>query len=150
MAKQIVPAEFKEFLRLLNSKQVDYLVIGGYAVGHYGYVRTTNDIDIWIEDSPDNAAKMVQVMRDFGFSSTAVNVEQFRGANKIARIGYPPLRIEILTSISGVQFAPCHANRVVHDVDGIEVTLISLEDLKKNKAASGRPKDLNDLQNLRD
>ena len=137
-------------MKLLNLKRVDYLLIGGYAVGYYGYPRTTADMDIWVGMSTKNAAKLVQVLREFGFGVKELAPELFLAEDKIVRLGEPPLRIEILTTISGVNFAECskRRNRVI--LDKLKVNLISLADLKKNKAASGRLKDLDDLENLPD
>jgi predicted nucleotidyltransferase len=133
---------------LLNSKQVEYLLIGGYAVGYYGYARATADIDIWIAINPENAQKVVDAIREFGFNVEGLTSELFLQPNKIARMGVPPFRIEVLTTISGVSFEECYAEKTVDVLDGVEVNIISLKDLKLNKRASGRLKDLNDLENL--
>ena len=149
MATPLLPADFKEFLKLLNSQQVEYLLIGGYAVGYHGYPRATADIDIWIAISPANALKVAAVMRElFGAEIEGATPELFLQENKIARMGVPPFRIEILTTISGVGFEECFAERVIDQIDGIDVNLISLKHLKANKKASGRLKDLSDLEHL--
>ncbi|MBF2086756.1 DUF6036 family nucleotidyltransferase [Thermoleptolyngbya sp. C42_A2020_037] len=148
MATSLLPSDFKDFLRLLNSKQVEYLLIGGYAVGYYGYARATADIDIWIAINPENAQKVVDAIREFGFNVEGLTPELFLQPNKIARMGVPPFRIEVLTTISGVSFEECYAEKTVDVLDGVEVNIISLKDLKLNKQASGRLKDLNDLENL--
>ncbi len=143
-----LPLDFKEFLKLLNAKGVQYLLIGGYAVAFHGYPRATSDIDIWIAVDPENAARIVTVLREFGFDLPELNKELFIRENKIIRMGNPPLRIEISTGISGVKFDECYAERTVGVFDGIEVPIISLEKLKQNKKAAGRSKDLDDLENL--
>jgi predicted nucleotidyltransferase len=149
MGTSLLPSDFKDFLKLLNSKKVEYLLIGGYAVGYYGYSRATADIDIWIAINPENAQKITDVITEFfGFSVEGATPELFLQENKIARMGVPPFRIEVLTTISGVSFEECYAERVVDTLDGIEVNLISLQPLKVNKKASGRLKDLNDLEYL--
>jgi len=148
MATIQLPPDFKEFLQLLNSHKVEYLLIGGYAVGYYGYPRATGDMDIWIAVHPDNARRVVNALNEFGFPLPAEDTSLFLQENKITRMGVPPLRLEILTTISGVTFAECHAQREIREIDGVAVSLISLENLKKNKMASGRYKDLNDLENL--
>ncbi len=148
MATIQLPPDFKEFLRLLNSKKVDYLLIGGYAVSYYGYPRATGDMDIWIAINPDNATKIVEVLQEFGFGVPTLQVDLFLQENKVIRMGVPPLRLEILTSISGVDFTDCYQERVITKIDEVEVNLISLHHLKLNKQASGRFKDLNDLENL--
>lgn len=148
MATPLLPPDFKEFLQLLNSKSVEYLLIGGYAVAHYGYVRATADMDIWLAASEGNAAKAVAALREFGFDTPELSADLFLQPGNIVRLGEPPIRIELLTSVSGVTFAECYAQRVTAVLDGVEVPVISLEDLKVNKAASARLKDLADLEHL--
>jgi hypothetical protein len=148
MAKPRLPADLREFLKLLNSARVEYLLVEGYAVGYYGYPRATGDMEIWVAISDKNAHKLVRVLRDFGFNLPNVRPKVFLEKDRIVRFGEPPLRIEILTTISGVSFEDCFARRARVKFDGLRVNLIGLEDLKKNKAASGRPKDLDDLQAL--
>jgi predicted nucleotidyltransferase len=142
---QLAP-DFKEFLKLLNDKNVRYLLIGGYAVSHYGYVRPTGDMDIWIAVAPENAEKVAEVVREFGFSN--VSAELFSKPGQIIRMGLPPLKIEVSTSIDGVDFEVCFNERLVEVIDGLAVNLISLKRLRQNKLASGRLKDLNDLEHL--
>ena len=132
-------------MKLLNSGRVEYLLIGGYAVGYYGYPRATGDLDIWVAVSDQNAQKLVSVLRRFGFDVPDLKPELFLENDRVVRFGEPPLRIEILTTISGVAFDDCFARRARVKFDGLLVNLISFEDLKKNKAASARPKDLADL-----
>jgi len=148
MATIHLPPDFKEFFQLLNSKEVDYLVIGGYAVAYHGYPRATGDIDIWIAINPQNAKKAIEAIKEFGFNDPHLTEDIFLREEQVIRMGVPPLRIEVLTSISGVDFKSCYANRVVETIDNIEISLISLKHLKQNKKASGRYKDLNDLENL--
>jgi len=149
MGTSLLPSDFKDFLRLLNSKQVEYLLIGGYAVGYYGFPRATADIDIWVAINQTNAGKVAEVIREFfGFDVDGISPEIFLQENKILRMGVPPFRIEILTSIDGVDFETCYAERVKDVLDDIEVNIISLKHLKMNKKASGRLKDLTDLSNL--
>jgi hypothetical protein len=148
MGTSLLPQDFKDFLRLLNLRQVEYLLIGGYAVGYYGYARATADIDIWIAIHPENAQKVVDVIREFGFNIQELSSELFLQENKVIRMGVPPFRIEVLTTISGVSFEECYAERTVDVLDEIEVNIIDLEHLKINKKASGRLKDLADLEHL--
>lgn len=143
-----LPPDFREFFQLLNSHKVKYLVIGGFAVSYHGYPRATGDIDVWIAIHPTNAKKIVNSLKEFGFIDPTINSELFLTDNKIIRMGVPPLRIEILTTISGVQFEDCYKKRIKANVEGIQINFISLEDLKRNKKESGRHKDLNDLENL--
>ena len=143
-----LPLDFKEFLKLLNEKGVRYLLIGGYAVGYHGYPRATNDLDIWIAVHPENAERVVEALRAFGFDLPELTADIFLQKNKIVRMGNPPMRLEITTGISGVEFDECYDSRIVDNLDSIEVNLIDLYHLKVNKKAAGRLKDLADLENL--
>lgn len=148
MASINLPPDFREFLRLLNEHQVEYLLIGGYAVAYHGYPRATADMDIWIAVHPQNADKVVAALRAFGFNIPQLSAELFLKEGQIIRMGVAPVRIEIATSITGVQFDECYAARVIDELDGVPVNLITLAHLKINKKAAGRHKDLNDLENL--
>lgn len=143
-----LPRDFKEFLQLLNSKQVEYLLVGGYAVSYHGYPRATGDMDIWIAIHPCNAERVVEALKEFGFGLPDLSEDMFLAEQRIIRMGMPPFRIEVFTTISGVDFDVCYAHRVTDIVDGVEIKFISLKDLKINKESSGRPKDVNDLINL--
>jgi len=143
-----LPKDFSEFLNLLNSKQIEYLLIGGWAVGYYGYPRATGDMDIWVSRKKENAEKLIKAFKEFGFDVPDLSIDLFTKENQVTRMGVPPLRIEVLTTISGVTFDNCFANRKVAIVDYIKINLISLEDLKKNKAAANRYRDLDDLEKL--
>jgi len=143
-----LPNDFKEFLKLLNAHQVEYLLVGGYAVGYHGYPRATADIDIWVAISPDNADRIVVVLREFGFDLPELMPELFLKEGQIIRLGVPPVRIEIITTISGVKFSQCYAKRVTDKLDGVKVNMICLDHLKRNKKAAGRHKDMADIENL--
>jgi predicted nucleotidyltransferase len=143
-----IPRDFKEFLKLLNEKKVEYLVIGGYAVAFHGYPRPTGDLDVWIAVHPNNIDGVVEVLREFGFAGNDTSPSLFAEPGVIIRMGVPPIRIELQTRISGVAFEECYQHRIVGDFDGQPVNLIDLDHLKKNKRAAGRNKDLNDLENL--
>jgi len=143
-----LPPDFKEFLKLLKEHNVRYLLIGGYAVGYHGYARATEDMDIWVAIHPENAERLVAVLKTFGFDLPELKPELFLKENHIIRMGVPPLKLESSTFISGVEFDECYQARVVDELDGVKVNLIDLEHLKKNKKASGRPKDLADLEKL--
>lgn len=150
MATIRLPIDFAEFLRSLRSNGVEYLLVGGYAVGLYGYPRATADIDLWIRRSPENAERTVRAIRDFGFDVPALSADLFLREGQVIRMGLPPLRIEVLTSVSGLDFEDCWAERREMMLGGEPVSLPSLEHLRRNKAASGRPKDLEDLRHLPD
>ncbi len=148
MATIHLPPDFKEFLKLLNAHQVEYLLIGGYAVSYHGYPRATADMDIWIALQPANAERIVAVLKEFGFDLPELSPELFLKEWQIIRLGVPPVRIELATTVSGVNFNECYTERVVDILDGVKVNLISLNHLKINKKASGRHQDLADLENL--
>ena len=143
-----LPPDFKEFLSLLHTHHVEYLLVGGYAVAAHGYPRFTGDIDLWIQTSTENSERVLQVCREFGFDVPSLTAELFKDPNQMTRMGNPPLRIEILNSVSGLTFDAAWENRIVKQWDGVPVSLISLHDLRTNKQASGRLKDLADLENL--
>ena len=148
MARIELHPDFKDFLRLLSSHNVKYLLVGGYAVGYHGYPRATGDMDIWIEMSKPNSKKIAATFRDFGMPNEAIPESLFLEKNKVIRMGVPPVRLEVITSASGVDFNECYSNREAIEIDGIPINFISLQDLKKNKHAAGRYKDLEDLEHL--
>jgi len=148
MENQILPDDFKEFLKLLNAHTVEYLLIGGYAVGFHGYPRTTADLDVWVAMSMDNATKLVNVFHEFGMLSDEIKPELFLNPGDIVRMGIAPVRIEVLNNIDGVEFNDCLSHSSSVNIDGVTVKLISLADLRRNKLASGRHKDLDDLEHL--
>lgn len=148
MAMIRLPNDFKDFLKLLNANEVEYLVVGGYAVGYYGNPRSTGDLDIWVAVGSRNIQRLLGVLQEFGFSKESLPSDLFQSHDQVIRMGMPPIRIEILTSISGVKFEDCYSSRNTDTIDGVRVNLINLDDLKKNKRAAGRHKDLGDLECL--
>jgi hypothetical protein len=130
-----LPNDFKEFLRLLRAHGVEYLLIGGYAVGYHGYPRATGDLDVWVAIAPANADRVVNALSDFGFSVPGLSADPFLQSNQIVRMGIEPLRIEVATSISGVEFDECYRERVETVLDDVPVSLINLKHLKVNKRA---------------
>jgi len=148
MATIHLPQDFKEFLKLLNAHNIEYLLIGGYAVGYYGYPRATADMDIWVAMNPVNAEKVVAVLREFGFDPPDLSPALFLKEWQIVRLGLPPVRIELATSISGVEFDDCFACREEAELDGVKANLISLDHLKINKKAAGRHQDIADIEHL--
>ncbi len=143
-----VSADFKDFLKLLNEKKVEYLLIGGYAVGYHGYPRPTGDLDIWVRFSNENAARVAEALEDFGYAKKDQNLPVLLQFGKILRMGVPPFRLEVSTDIDGVEFDECYTNRVLLQIDEIPVTLIGYQDLLVNKKAAGRLKDLADVEEL--
>lgn len=148
MGAPLLTADFKEFLRLLNANHVDYLLVGAYAVGLHGYPRATVDLDVWVNPTADNAPRVIAALQEFGFDAPTIEPQLFINPRSIVRFGVPPFRIEIMTAIDGVAYEACSKNRETFDMDGVAVPVISLADLKTNKRAAGRHKDLNDLENL--
>ena len=140
--------DFKEFITSLNDNRVRYLVIGGYAVALHGYPRYTKDIDIWIEMSSENAARMVKALDQFGFGSLELQASDFQEPDQIIQLGYPPNRIDLVTTPAGVDFERCYASRVEVEIDSVKLNFIDLENLKRSKRAAGRLQDLADLENL--
>jgi hypothetical protein len=144
----VLNKDFREFIELLNAHNIKYLVVGGYAVTVHGYPRFTDDIDIWVWIDESNAKNLIKVLKDFGFGSLDIKAEDFLSPDKVIQLGYPPNRIDLLTSISGVEFEKCYPRRFSADIVGLKIDFIDIENLKKNKKATGRHKDLNDLENL--
>lgn len=141
--------DFRDFLKSLNEHGVEYLLVGGHAVAYHGYVRPTQDMDIWIACTPDNAEKIVAaVTAFFGTQLEGLTPQWFLNREQVTRFGMPPNLIEILNQIDGGNFSEAYSRRVVKDLDGVRVNIIALPDLKANKRASGRNKDLADLDNL--
>jgi hypothetical protein len=140
--------DFREFLRLLNANRVEYLLVGGYAVGVHGYPRATVDLDIWIRATSENAERVLAAVRSFGFDVPTLAPQLFVDPRSIVRFGVPPFRIELMTSIDGVDYDACRTRAFACEVDGLNVPVIGLDDLKVNKRAAGRHKDLADLENL--
>ena len=140
--------DFKEFAALFRSRQVEFLIVGGYALAAYGHPRFTGDLDFWIGTDEANARKVLAVLNDFGMGTLGISFADLTQAGQVIQLGYPPGRIDLLTSIDGVDFAACYANRLTMTMDGVSLDFIGIEDFKKNKVATGRYKDLADLQTL--
>lgn len=139
--------DFIDFITLLQKHKVDYLIVGGYAVSVHSRPRATQDIDFWIRPSKDNAEKLIKTLNEFGFTDINLSLEELIDKDQLIMFGKPPLRIDILTSISGVDFDEAFKDRFVHDFGHIKgVNFISLSNLLKNKTASNRQKDKEDLR----
>ena len=141
--------DFKEFAELLNANQVEYLIVGGYAVAIHGHPRFTGDLDVWINPSLENAHRILKTIQDFGFSSLGLSVEDFQNPDNVLQMGYPPLRIDVMGSISGdLDFETCFPNRKTIITGELTLHFIGLVELLINKKASARRKDLDDIDNL--
>lgn len=136
-------------LQLLKSNEVRFLVVGAYAMGAYGYPRATGDMDIWVMASGENSKKLMKALQEFGSPLTQVNENDFVRKDLIFQIGVAPRRIDIITSIDGVEFEQAWRRRVEVDIGILKVPFISKADLIKNKESTGREKDLLDAKNLK-
>lgn len=141
--------DFRDFIELLNGHQVAYMIIGAHALAYHGRPRHTGDLDIWIKPSIENACKLTSVLEDFGFGSLGLTEQDFLKDNYVTQLGYPPLRIDILNAISGVNFDEAYENKVEGEVDGLKINFINVEEFIRNKEATGRHKDLGDIASLR-
>ncbi len=148
MAKIKLAEDFRDFLSLCLSHELRFMVIGGYAVVHHARPRYTGDLDLWVDSSAENAERVVTVLRAFGFKGDDISTAMITEQKQIIRMGFEPMRLEIFTRIPGVQFAECYERRVFVKIGRMQVPFIGLEDLKANKQASGRLKDLQDLEEL--
>jgi hypothetical protein len=142
--------DFKEFIASLNTNNVRYLVVAGYAVALHGHPRYTKNLDIWVEMQPENARALIKALDHFGLGSLGLHAEDFLEADQVIQLGYPPNRIDLLTSASGVDFSECYTRRQTVNLAGVDVDFIDLANLKKNKEATGRLQDLADLENLQE
>lgn len=146
MAK--LQTDLREFIVLLNSHEVEYLLVGGHAVAYHGYPRFTGDIDFFIRTTSLNAQRVLDVLTVFGFGGLGISEHDLMASGRIVQLGQPPNRIDILTSISGVDFDTAWQARVQATLDDQPVPLIGWSELLRNKKAAGRQKDLADLEKL--
>lgn len=140
--------DFSELLKLLTSHGAEFLVIGGYALIYHGYTRYTDDFVVWISSTPENVEKVLSALEEFAFPG-GLERAGLLVHGKMVRIGVPPRRIEVLTSISGIEFAEAYPHKEMCEADGFTFPVISMDLLIKNKLASGRPQDLADVDALR-
>lgn len=145
----IFEQDFIDFIELLNQHEVSYMVIGAHALAFHGRPRHTGDLDIWIKPSAENATKMVSVLKDFGFGSLGLTEADFLKTNYVTQLGYPPLRIDILNAISGVEFNEAYTNKIEGEIEGLQINFINVAEFIRNKEATGRQKDLGDIASLK-
>jgi Nucleotidyl transferase of unknown function (DUF2204) len=141
--------DFKEFIESLRSNAVDFLVVGAHALAAHGKPRYTGDLDIWVRPEKANIERLLSALNAFGFGSLGLNATDFETPEAMVQLGYPPARIDLLTAIDGVKFDEAFAHKLECDVSGILLPVISIDDLIRNKLATGRPKDLADVDMLR-
>ena len=140
--------DFLDFIGLLEARQVDYLIVGGYAVGLHGFPRYTGDIDFFVAISDQNASRLLEVFDSFGFGGIGLSHDDFLEPDFVVEIGREPRKIQVLTGIDGVAFDECYARRIEVDLAGMKVKFISKADLILNKTVSARPKDCIDVAEL--
>lgn len=140
--------DLREFIELLNALDVRYMVVGAFALAYHGHPRYTGDIDLFIERTAENADKLMQVIQKFGFGDLDLSVDDFLQEDQVVQLGISPNRIDLLTFLSGISFQEAWATREHGEIDGLNVAFISKEMFKRNKAASGRTRDLADLEQL--
>lgn len=140
--------DYEEFIELLNEHDIQYLIVGAYAVSYYARPRNTGDIDFFISNSSKNITKLLRVLKEFGFTSLDLQIDDFQGEDNILQLGYEPVRIDIMTDISGVSFQEAYSNRQRDKLGDQVVNFISLNDLIRNKRASDRTKDKADAELL--
>ena len=142
--------DFEDFIMLCNKYELEYLVIGGFAVSIHGYPRTTKDLDVCINKTAENAGKIIKILNDFGFGSLNFKIEDFLKDNIIAQLGYEPIRIDILNDLNGVDFDIAFKNKRVVNMNGVPTNFIGFSELIINKERAGRDQDLLDVKKLRE
>ncbi|MFD0325772.1 hypothetical protein [Lysobacter gummosus] len=145
-----LPDDWRDFLAALGAHRVDYMLVGGIALGVHGHVRYTRDMDVWFRGTEENAQRLIAALRDFGFTDIKANPADFCKPRAMLMLGAEPNKIELINFADGVDFDQCFPNRIVVPLAGAEVSVIGIDDLRKNKKAVGRLQDLADLERLED
>ncbi len=140
--------DFEEFLQFLNDEKVKYVIVGGYAVAFHGYIRATQDIDLFYANTRKNILNIQKALKKFGITTTAEQLSEFEDPGSIIKMGFPPVKIEMINSISGLSFKEVWKHRIAGNYGDVPVDFISFEHLLKNKRESGRPKDIADFDEL--
>lgn len=140
--------DLREFVALLLSRGVEFVVVGGHAVAFHGYPRMTDDVDLLVRPTPENGQRIVEALQTFGFGSVGLTAESFTAPDRMIQLGRAPNRIDLLTQIYGVTFDEVWATRVEADFDGLKTFMISREALIRNKRATGRTQDIADAEKL--
>jgi hypothetical protein len=141
--------DLREFVELLNSNGVEYLVVGAFAVAFHGYPRYTADLDLLIRPTAENAARTIKTLHEFGFASLGIRLHDLDSQGKVVQLGVKPNRIDLITSLSGVTFEEAWRARVSGDIEGVATEFIGAVELLRNKESTGRAKDLGDAEELR-
>ena len=140
--------DFSDMLSALNAQETEYMIVGAYALAAHGYLRATGDIDIWVRCTVENAEKVLRALKSFGAPMFDLTLEDLSTPEMVFQIGLPPRRIDFLTSISGVDFDDCWADRMQVEIEGMSINFLSKSWLITNKRATGRPKDILDADEL--
>lgn len=143
-----IQSDFRELLELLNAYKVEYIIVGGYALAFHGAPRYTGDIDILVKPAPENAHRILKALDDFGFGSIDLTVKDFKKQDNVVQLGVPPVRVDIMTTITGVNWKDALSGSVEGKYSDISVKFIGLNEFVLNKRAVGRKKDLSDLEAL--
>jgi hypothetical protein len=143
-----IPPDFSEFIASLAARDTRFLVVGGYAVALHGHPRYTGDIDIWLAPDEENARSVVAALAEFGFEDLGLTIDDFLEPDRVVQLGYPPMRIDLMTGLDGVNFDEAYERRVEVELGGVAVPFLSLDDLRRNKRATARAQDLADLEAL--
>lgn len=149
MQNNIFDSDFSDFISALNVSGTEYIIVGGYAVILHGYYRTTNDLDIWVNKSPENYIKLRKAYGIFGMPLFDMTLENFMGDEfDVFSVGRMPFQIDVMTKLKGVEFADAREKAEQKELEGLKVNFLNLADLIKAKTASGRYKDLDDIEKL--
>ncbi|MFM7212006.1 MAG: DUF6036 family nucleotidyltransferase [Actinomycetota bacterium] len=140
--------DFQELLECFAQHEVRYLIVGGWALAAHGVPRLTKDLDVWVWPEPGNAERVVAALEEFGFGELGLCADDFLADDTVIQLGYPPNRVDLLTTPSGVEFGPCWEDRLEITLDGLPVAFIGVEGLVANKRATGRLQDLADVESL--
>jgi len=143
-----VQKDFKEFLALLNAHEVEFMIVGGYALAYHGAPRYTGDIDVFVKSDTPNAKRIIHVLNEFGFGSLEITIDDFLKDDSVVQLGLPPVRIDIITSISGVTWEQANASKEAGMYGDLPVYYIGKEQYVANKRATGRTKDIADIEAL--
>jgi len=143
-----VQPDFKELLRLFNARHVDYLIVGGYALAFHGAPRFTGDLDILVKPDPDNAQKILLALAEFGFGSLGLTSQDFIETERVVQLGVPPVRIDLITSLTGVTWPEAWAGKISGRFGDVPVYVIGRAEFVINKRALGRKRDLADMEAL--
>ncbi len=140
--------DFQEFVELFVAHEVEFLIVGGYALAAHGHPRYTKDLDVWVWLGPENAQRIITAIEEFGFGALGLTAADFQEPDVMVQLGHEPQRIDILTFATGLHFSDAYKNRVYIPIGNVQVPFISVDDLRTNKLATGRPRDIADVADL--